>query len=66
MMVQELLMYRLTLYSQYQLRCIMYYLQRYYKEEAQLVGLFFTKGVVEFVVKILDKCTYKEFLKISY
>ena len=25
--------------------------------------LFFTKGVVELVVKILDKYTYKEFLK---
>ena len=44
----------------------MYYVlfTRYYKQETQLVGLFFTKGVVEPVVKILDKYTYKEFLKI--
>ena len=35
----------------------MYYSLRYYKEETQLVGLFFTKGVVELVVKILDKYT---------
>ena len=40
----------------------MYYSLRYYKE-TQLVGLFVTKGVVE-LVKILDKYTYKEFLKI--
>ena len=41
----------------------MYYmfLIRYYKEETQLVGLLFTKCVLEFVVKILDKYTYKEF-----
>ena len=37
-----------------------------YKEETQLVRLFFTKGVVELVVKILDKYTYKEFLKILF
>ena len=37
----------------------MYYSLRYYKEETQLVGLFFTKGVVELVVKILDKYTYR-------
>ena len=36
----------------------MYCSLRYYKE-TQLVRLFFTKGVVELVVKILDKCTYK-------
>ena len=42
----------------------MYYSLRYYKEETKLVGLFFTKGAVEFVVKILDKCNYKEFLKL--
>ena len=30
------------------------------------MGLFFTKGVVELVVKILDKYTYKEFLKIIF
>ena len=35
-------------------------------EETQLVGLFFTKGVVELMVKVLDKYTYKEFLKILY
>ena len=34
----------------------MYYSVRYYKEETQLVGLFFTKGVAEeLVVKIVDK-----------
>ena len=44
----------------------MYFLLRYYKEETQLAGLFFTKGVLEFVVKILDKYTYKEFLKIPF
>ena len=37
----------------------MYYSLRYYKEEIQLVRLFFTKGVVELVVKILDKYTYR-------
>ena len=42
----------------------MYYSLRYYKEETQLVGLFFTKGVAELVVKIVDKYTYKDFLKI--
>ena len=44
----------------------MYYLLRHYKEETQLVWLFFTKSVLEFVVKILDKYTYKEFLKIPF
>ena len=44
----------------------MYFLLRYYKEETQLAGLFFTKGVLEFVVKILDKYTYKDFLKIPF
>ena len=44
----------------------MYYSLRYYKEETQLVVLFFTKGVPEFVVKVLDKYTYKEFPKIPY
>ena len=42
----------------------MYYLLRYYKEKAQLVGLFFKKSALEFVVKTRDKYTYKEFLKI--
>ena len=37
----------------------MYYSLRYHKEETQLVGLCFTKGVVELVVKILDKYTYR-------
>ena len=32
----------------------MYYLLGYYKEQTQLVGLFFKKGVLEFVVKTLD------------
>ena len=44
----------------------MYYLLRYYKDEKQLVELFFTKGVLELVVKILDKYTYKKFLKNSF
>ena len=37
----------------------MYYSLRYYKEETQLVGLFFTKGVVELMVKILDEYNYR-------
>ena len=44
----------------------MYYSLRYYKEDKLLVGLFFTKVIVELVVKILDKYTYKEFLKILF
>ena len=37
----------------------MYYSLRYYNEEAQLVGLFFSKDVVELVViEILAKYTY--------
>ena len=44
----------------------MYYSRRYYTDETQLVGLFFTKGVVELLVKILDKYTYQEFLKIIF
>ena len=44
----------------------MYFLLRYYKVEAQLVELFFTKSVLEFVVKILDKYTYEEFVKILF
>ena len=43
-----------------------YYLLRYSKKQKQLVGLFFNKGVLEFMVKILDKYTYKEFLKITF
>ena len=42
----------------------MNYSQRYYEAETQLVGLFFTKVVVELVVKILDKYTDIKFLKI--
>ena len=44
----------------------MYYLLRYYEKETQLVGLFFTKGILEFVVKFLDKYIYKEFQKIHF
>ena len=44
----------------------MYYSLRYYKEETQVVGLFFTKGVVELVVKLLDKYTNKEFVTILF
>ena len=36
---------------------IIYYSLRYYKKETQLVGLFFTKGVVELVVKEFLKCS---------
>ena len=42
------------------------FLLRYYKEETQPVKLFFTKGVPEFVVKVLDKYANKEFLKIPF
>ena len=44
----------------------MYYSLRYHMEEVQLVlvGLFMTKDVVELAVKILDKYTYTEFLKL--
>ena len=44
----------------------MHYLLRDYKEQTQLVGLFFIKGVLEFVLEILDKYAYKEFLTISF
>ena len=46
----------------------MYYdcLLRYYKEQTQLVGLFFKKGVLEFVVTIQDKYTNKEVLKTPF
>ena len=45
----------------------MYYSVRHYKEETQLVGLFFTKGVVEELeVKIVDKYTYKQLIKIVF
>ena len=47
----------------------MYHLLSYYKEETQLVGLFFTKGVIELVVKIRDKYTHRvsknSFLKLK-
>ena len=48
------------------LRRIMYYSLRWYKGETELVGLFFIKGVLELVVKIIDKYTYKELLKIPF
>ena len=44
----------------------MYYSLRYYKEKRQVVGLFFTKGVVELVVELLDKYTNKEFVTILF
>ena len=44
----------------------MHYPLRYDKEETQLVGLLFTKSVVELVVKILDKHTYKKLIKILF
>ena len=54
----------LKLYCQYLRNVyIMYYSLRYYKEETQLVRLFFTKGAVDLVVKILEKYTYKSFSK---
>ena len=37
----------------------MHFLLRYYKDETELVDLFFTKDVLEFVVKVLDNYTYK-------
>ena len=39
----------------------MYYVLSTKIKQAQLVGLFFKKGVLEFVVKILDKYTNKSF-----
>ena len=33
-------------------------------KQTQLLGLFFKKDVTELVVKILEKYTYKEILKI--
>ena len=44
----------------------MYYLIKYYKEQTQLVGVFFKKDVVEIVAKMLDKYTNKEFLQIPF
>ena len=44
----------------------MYYLLKYCKEQTRLAGLFFKKGVLEFVAKILDIFTNKEFLKIPF
>ena len=41
-----------------------YYLLRYCMKQTQLLGLFFKKDVTELVVKILEKYTYKEILKI--
>ena len=54
--------FSMKLYSQYLQKYIIYYLSRYYI----LVGLFFKKGILEYLVKIIDKYTYKEFLKISF
>ena len=56
--------YWLRRYSQYPLRYIMYYSLRYYKGKTQLVQLLSTKVFLGFLVKILLKYTYKEFLKI--
>ena len=44
----------------------MHFRQSYYKEQAQLVGLCFKKGVLEFLAKILDKETNEELLKIPF
>ena len=44
---------------------IIYYSLRYYKKETQLVGLFFTKSVVELVVKEFLKCSGNSFLKLK-
>ena len=56
----------IKLCSQYLLQCVMCYLLRYYKQQVQLVGLFFKKAALEFVVKILDKYNNKEILKNSF
>ena len=56
----------IKLYNQYLLQCILYCLPRYYKKQTQLVGLFLKKGVLEFVVKILDLYNNKEFLQILW
>ena len=39
----------------------MYYVLSTKIKQTQLVVLFFKKGVLEFVIKILDKCTNKSF-----
>ena len=57
--------FSIKLCSQYLLRCIMYIFYDTTRNQTQIVGLFFKKGVLEFLVKILDKYSYKEFLKIS-
>ena len=44
----------------------MYFFTKILQGGEQLVGLSFTKGALEFVVKILDKYTYEEFLKIPF
>ena len=56
--------FRLILMKLYLLRCILYCLLFYYNEQTRLVGLLFKRDVLEFVVKILDKYTNKELLKI--
>ena len=66
MMVRELLK-KILLIKTVLISAKMYYvLFKYYKKETQLVRVFFTKGVLELVVKILDIYTYKEFLKIPF
>ena len=40
----------------------MYYPARHCKEPDKASGLFFKKGVLECLVKIVDKYIYKEFL----
>ena len=70
MMVRELLMPILLIKTVQSISAKMYYVFFtkifYYKEKTQLVGLFLTKGVLKFMVKILDKYTSKVFLKITF
>ena len=62
--------FSLKLYSQYLLRLfyniLFYYLLSTTRSQTQLVRQSFKKDVLEFLVKILDKYTYKKFLKISF
>ena len=68
MIVWELLMQILLIKTVQSISAKIYYVlfTRYHQKEAQLVGLLFIEGVLEFVVKILDKYTCKEFLKIPF
>ena len=66
MMAQELLMEILLIKTMQSIFAKMYYVLFTRIKETQLLGLLFTKVVLEFVVKILDTCTYKKFLKISF